>query len=52
MIEVHTVGPSFMDPGYAKTREFYLSLGFVPLQEFRGIDWDGPTLVLAKALAS
>jgi len=33
-----------------RAREFYQSLGFIPLQEFGGIDWSGPTLVLVKAL--
>lgn len=50
MLQVHTVGASFLSPGYARTREFYLARGFVPLQEFHGIDWPGPTLVLAKAI--
>lgn len=49
-LEVHTVGPSFEDAGYAETREFYRSLGFVPMHEFEGLDWDGPTLILIKAL--
>jgi GNAT superfamily N-acetyltransferase len=47
---VHTVGPSFVDEGYARTRAFYRAVGFIPIQEFTGIDWDGPTLVLVKPL--
>ncbi len=50
MLQVHTVGPSYPDEAYAKTREFYQGIGFVPLQEFDEIDWHGPTLVLVKAL--
>ncbi len=50
ILQVHTVGPSYPSPAYARTREFYQSLGFIPLQEFGGIDWSGPTLVLVKAL--
>ncbi|WP_439592401.1 GNAT family N-acetyltransferase [Microbacterium sp.] len=49
-LEVHTVGASFEDPGYAATRSFYLSLGFAPMHEFDGLDWDGPTLILIKRL--
>lgn len=50
LLAVHTVGPSFEDSAYAKTRAFYLSRGFLPLREFNNIDWDGPTLVLVKFL--
>lgn len=50
LLEVHTVGPSYADENYATTREFYRARGFLPLHEFEGIDWDGPTLVLVKPL--
>lgn len=50
ILQVHTVGASFPHPAYGRTRAFYLARGFVRLQEFHGIDWPGPTLVLAKAL--
>jgi GNAT superfamily N-acetyltransferase len=50
MLQVHTVGPSFDSAPYASTRAFYEAVGFIPLQEFEGIDWPGPTLVLAKPL--
>lgn len=49
-LEVHTVGPSFEDPGYAATRAFYRRSGFAPMHEFDGLDWDGPTLIMIKAL--
>lgn len=49
-LQVHTVGPSFEDAAYAGTREFYSRVGFSPLQEFEGIDWSGPTLVMIKSL--
>lgn len=49
-LEVHTVGPSFDDPGYASTRSFYRALGFAPMHEFDGLDWDGPTLIMIKRL--
>lgn len=49
-LEVHTVGPSFEDVGYAATRSFYRALGFAPVHEFEGLDWDGPTLIMIKQL--
>ena len=50
LLTVHTVGPSHEDSAYAKTRAFYQASGFLPVQEFANIDWDGPTLVLVKPL--
>jgi len=50
LLEVHTVGPSHEDEGYARTREFYLALGFVAMTELQGIDWSGPTLILVRPL--
>ena len=50
LLEVHTVGPSSDDAGYALTREFYLASGFVAMNELQRIDWDGPTLILVKPL--
>jgi hypothetical protein len=50
LLQVHTVGPSFEDHAYAQTRAFYRQAGFLPLQEFDRIDWDGPSLVLVKPL--
>jgi len=50
ILQVHTVGPSREDVHYARTRAFYRARGFLPLQEFDRIDWDGPTLVLVKPL--
>lgn len=49
-LEVRTVGPSFDDAGYAATRSFYRALGFSPMHEFDGLDWDGPTLIMIKRL--
>ncbi|WP_144718834.1 GNAT family N-acetyltransferase [Agrococcus jejuensis] len=51
-LEVHTVGPSFDDDGYAATRAFYRSCGFLPVREVDGLDWDGPTLILVLPLAA
>lgn len=50
LLEVHTVGPSFDDDGYAATRAFYRSCGFLPVREIDGLDWDGPTLILVLPL--
>ncbi|HXH80261.1 GNAT family N-acetyltransferase [Nocardioides sp.] len=50
MLEVHTVGPSYDDVHYEQTRAFYAGRRFVAIHEFDKIDWDGPTLVLVKAL--
>ncbi|MHA7271456.1 GNAT family N-acetyltransferase [Arthrobacter sp. HLT1-20] len=50
LLQVHTVAPSFEDAAYSQTRAFYLKAGFLPVQEFDRIDWDGPTLVMVKPL--
>jgi GNAT superfamily N-acetyltransferase len=50
ILEVHTVGPSHASEGYARTRAFYESVGFVPMTELQRIDWSGPTLILVKPL--
>ena len=52
LLQVHTVGSSFDNDAYAQTRAFYRRSGFLPLQEFNQIDWDGPTLVLVKPLTT
>jgi GNAT superfamily N-acetyltransferase len=51
LLQVRTVGPSYEDDGYAATRAFYERCGFVPLQEFDNLEWDGPTLILVKVLS-
>jgi GNAT superfamily N-acetyltransferase len=50
-VQVKTLGPSHSDPGYARTRAFYLALGFRPLEELNQI-WDehNPCLILVKRL--
>lgn len=50
LLQVKTTGESFEHEGYAQTRAFYRSRGFVPVEEIRGLIWDGPTLLLVKAL--
>jgi GNAT superfamily N-acetyltransferase len=50
-LQVKTLSPRHPDPGYAKTRAFYLACGFRPLEEFRDL-WspDQPALQMVKAL--
>ena len=50
-LQVKTLGPSNPDENYAKTRDFYLAMGFQPLEEFPQI-WDenNPCLILVKRL--
>jgi ribosomal-protein-alanine N-acetyltransferase len=50
---VKTLAPSAINEPYDRTRAFYLSVGFRPLQEFKKI-WDGNNtcLVMVKSLNS
>ena len=50
-LQVKTLGPSHGDPNYARTRAFYLAVGFRPLEEFRQL-WNeqNPCLVMVKRL--
>lgn len=50
LFQVKTVGESFEHSGYAETRAFYRSCGFLPLEEITGISWDGPTVIMVKSL--
>jgi ribosomal protein S18 acetylase RimI-like enzyme len=51
LLHVKTLGPSDPDPGYARTRAFYLRLGFVPLFESDVLFGnENPALVLVKVL--
>jgi coenzyme F420-0:L-glutamate ligase/coenzyme F420-1:gamma-L-glutamate ligase len=48
-LQVKTLGPSRPDPEYDRTRAFYESLGFVPLEELHGLwDEENPALILVK----
>ena len=49
-LQVKTLGPSHPDEGYARTRAFYESQGFVPLEEIHGLWGDNPCLLLVKRL--
>lgn len=51
-LQVKTLGASRPDPNYAKTRSFYESVGFKPLEEFLNL-WDGyPCLQMVKKVQS
>jgi ribosomal protein S18 acetylase RimI-like enzyme len=50
-LQVKTLSASHPDPGYAKTRAFYESVGFRPLEEFPTL-WDeaNPCLLMVKTV--
>ena len=48
MIEVKTLGPSNPDEGYAKTRAFYLGVGFLPIEELDIWAPENPALLMVK----
>ena len=50
LLEVKTLGPSHPDPFYARTRQFYEAMGFLPLEELDEL-WPGnPCLIMVKVL--
>jgi GNAT superfamily N-acetyltransferase len=51
LLQVKTLGPSKPDHGYERTRAFYLSMGFIPLEETAAF-WgeQQPTLIMVKCL--
>jgi GNAT superfamily N-acetyltransferase len=49
-LQVKTLGPAYPDAGYERTRQFYASVGFQPLEEITGL-WPGnPCLIMIKTL--
>jgi ribosomal protein S18 acetylase RimI-like enzyme len=51
LLQVKTLGPSHPDAGYALTRRFYASLGFMPVEELHGLWSPGnPCLLMVKPL--
>ncbi|MDQ2838781.1 MAG: GNAT family N-acetyltransferase [Actinomycetota bacterium] len=53
LLQVKTIGPSSSDPFYARTRQFYRGLGFLPLEELldaRSPTSPWPCLVLVKPI--
>lgn len=52
VLQVKTLGASHPDVGYARTRAFYRSLGFLRLEETRDL-WPGtPCLIMAKQISA
>lgn len=51
LLQVKTLGPSHPDAGYAKTRRFYESQGFLPLEETNLWGPETPCLIMVKPLA-
>ena len=49
-IQVKTLAPSHPDPSYAKTRQFYKSIGFVPLEENQLWGEANPCLIMIKTI--
>jgi GNAT superfamily N-acetyltransferase len=50
LLQVKTLGPTAPDAGYERTRKFYTSMGFEPLEEIVGF-WPGnPCLIMVKTL--
>ena len=50
LLTVKTLGFADPDEGYRRTRDFYMALGFLPLEEFTDL-WPGtPCLFMAKVL--
>jgi ribosomal protein S18 acetylase RimI-like enzyme len=51
LLQVKTLGPSHPDAGYALTRKFYASLGFLPVEELPDL-WGpaNPCLLMVKTL--
>lgn len=49
--QVKTLGPSHPSPYYARTRDFYLARGFVPLEELHGLWGRHPCLIMIKYLS-
>jgi ribosomal protein S18 acetylase RimI-like enzyme len=51
LLQVKTLGPSHPDAGYARTRQFYMSLGFIPVEELTGLWGPGnPCLIMIKVI--
>jgi GNAT superfamily N-acetyltransferase len=51
LLQVKTLGPSHPDAGYQLTRQFYLGMGFLPVEELRDL-WgpENPCLIMVKVL--
>ncbi|MCR6711676.1 MAG: GNAT family N-acetyltransferase [Demequina sp.] len=52
LLEVKTLGASDPNPEYARTRRFYESVGFLPLEETDLWGEDTPCLIMVKPIVS
>jgi GNAT superfamily N-acetyltransferase len=50
LLQVKTLGPSHPDDGYARTRHFYIGMGFRPLEEVHDLWPEDPCLIMVKVL--
>ena len=50
IVQVKTLGASHPDAGYAKTRTFYQSVGYLPLEETDLWGEENPCLIMVKPL--
>ena len=51
LLQVKTLGASSPDEGYARTRAFYRSVGFLPLEETNDLWANNPCLIMVRSLA-
>ncbi|GAA2869487.1 GNAT family N-acetyltransferase [Streptosporangium fragile] len=51
VLQVKTLGATHPDRGYARTRAFYRSVGFLPLEETADLWPDSPCLIMVKWLS-
>jgi GNAT superfamily N-acetyltransferase len=50
LLQVKTIGPSSPDAAYARTRQFYRGVGFLPLEELPDLWPPWPFLILVKPI--
>jgi ribosomal protein S18 acetylase RimI-like enzyme len=50
LLQVKTLGPSQPDEAYSRTLRFYLAMGYIPLEELKGLWVENPCLILVKPL--
>ena len=50
LLQVKTLGESHPDPGYDKSRKFYLASGFLRVEEISDLWDENPCLILVKPL--
>lgn len=50
LLQVKTLGPSEPDEAYSRTLRFYVAMGYIPLEELKGLWPENPCLILVKPL--